>query len=185
MPTADSRVAPDQLKAMLAGAPKWVSNDNYAIHAKASGPVRALLVDRFKLVTHTGTTPLPAFVLSMGKGAPKMKQADDSSGPGCQFQPPTKDAPPEVINNLTFSCHNMSMDAFVSFLRQTASPYLRKPAVDSTGLKGSWDFDIHWTYQPPKGDAQGITIFDAIDIFDRNVRITIPVSDRNLAASSQ
>jgi uncharacterized protein (TIGR03435 family) len=34
--------------------------------------------------------------------------------------------------------------------------------VDSTGLKGGYDFDIEWTYQIPK-DADGTTIFTAVD----------------------
>ena len=37
--------------------------------------------------------------------------------------------------------------------------------VDSTGLKGSWDFDIKWTGrgQLAAAGADGISIFDAVD----------------------
>ena len=41
--------------------------------------LQALLADRFKLVVHTDTKPLPAFVLSVGKGKPKLKEADGSA----------------------------------------------------------------------------------------------------------
>ncbi len=64
---------------------------------------------------------------------------------------------------IKFSCHAITMGSFVDFLHDVASPYVRQPAVDQTGLKGTWDFDIHWNYQPPKGDDVGTTIFDAVD----------------------
>jgi uncharacterized protein (TIGR03435 family) len=56
----------------------------------------------------------------------------------------------------------MTMKAFADFLHDVASPYLTRPVVDQTGLKGGWDFDIAWTYQIPK-DADGVTIFAAVD----------------------
>ena len=55
------------------------------------------------------------------------------------------------------------MKAFATFLHQTASPYLDRPVVDQTGLKGAWDFDIQWSYQVPKPGADGIPIFAAVD----------------------
>jgi uncharacterized protein (TIGR03435 family) len=55
------------------------------------------------------------------------------------------------------------MLAFADFLREVASPYLARPVVDATGLKGAWDFDIQWTYDPPHGDADGTTVFTAVE----------------------
>jgi uncharacterized protein (TIGR03435 family) len=148
----------------------WVEFDRFDIYAKAPGKtseadaklmLRALLADRFKLVATTSTKPLPAFVLSAGK-TPKLKQAAATAEPGgCNFQPPAKGAPP-AVNSVTFACRNTTMEAFVEFLHDAASPYLTRPVVDATGLKGAWDFDIQWTYQIPK-DTDGITIFQAVD----------------------
>ena len=163
------------------GGPAWLDLDRFEITAKAPRTtsqddvklmLRALLTDRFKLVEHTGTKPLPAFVLSVGKGATKLKQADTSNadttpepghGPGCQFQPPPPNTPQTPTMEIKFSCHAETMESFVEFLRGVANPYLKNPVVDQTGLKGAWDFDIHWSYQPPKGDVPGTTIFDAVD----------------------
>jgi uncharacterized protein (TIGR03435 family) len=46
-----------------------------------------------------------------------------------------------------------------------AGDYLPNPAVDSTRLEGSWDFDLKWTPNRMLAQAgdEGITIFDAID----------------------
>jgi uncharacterized protein (TIGR03435 family) len=54
------------------------------------------------------------------------------------------------------------MPSFADFLHDVASPYLNRPVVDATGLKGGWDFDIEWTYRIPK-DTDGVTIFAAVD----------------------
>jgi len=59
----------------------------------------------------------------------------------------------------------MTMEAFASSLRGFAADYLTNAVVDSTQLKGSWDFDLKWT---PKVllqfvGADGVTLFDAID----------------------
>jgi uncharacterized protein (TIGR03435 family) len=64
---------------------------------------------------------------------------------------------------IKFSCHAETMQSFVEFLRQVASPYLKNPVVDQTGLKGAWDFDIHWSYQKPADGSSGTSIFDAVD----------------------
>jgi uncharacterized protein (TIGR03435 family) len=87
------RLAPDQLKAMLAGASKWVDHDDYEIHAKASGPVtkdqlrlmmQALLADRFKLVVHFETREAPVLALTLaepGKLGPNLHP--HAEGPAC------------------------------------------------------------------------------------------------------
>lgn len=153
------------------GGPSWLAFDRFDILAKAPAStsedtarlmLRTLLADRFKLVVQTDTRSLPAFVLSAGK-SPKLKSATDHTASGeCQFQQPPKDAPPTTAWNIRFSCHNTTMATFVEFLHNVASPYLTRPVVDATGLKGAYDFDIAWSYQIPK-DADGVTIFAAVD----------------------
>src|SRR5262249_53330609 len=73
------------------GGPNWVELDRFEIAAKAqrSTPpetialmLRSLLADRFKLVLHGDTKPIPAFVLTVGKGKPTIKPAARSNNPG-------------------------------------------------------------------------------------------------------
>ncbi|MGA1984164.1 MAG: TIGR03435 family protein [Acidobacteriaceae bacterium] len=163
------------------GGPPWLDLDRFDVVAQAprtTSPddirlmLRSMLIDRFKLAVHPGTKPLPAFVLTVGKAA-KIKPSDASSKPdpsdasasddqiidGCQYHPPPPNTP---LVEIRFTCHAITMESFANFLHDLASPYLKQPVVDQTGLKGTWDFDIHWTYQPPKADAPGTTIFDAV-----------------------
>ncbi len=156
------------------GGPSWLEADRFDIYAKTPGRasseaarlmLRALLADRFKLVLHSGTKQLPAFVLIVGKGGPKLTEADGSADPNCLYiQPPSN--PPAGTEPLhTFSCRNTSMQALAENLHEWAGDYLTDPVVDSTGLKGGWDFEIkfHSKNRVARAGASGVSVFDAID----------------------
>jgi uncharacterized protein (TIGR03435 family) len=154
------------------GGPAWLETARFDVVAKAprttSGEtvklmLQALLADRFKLVVHRDSKPVQAFVLTVGKGKPKLKDSENTGKTGCepQQQKPT----PGVIQYIVVSCHNVTMDAFAEILHDFASGYLTSPVVDSTGLKGSYDFDFKWTGRGQLAAAgdDGISIFDAVD----------------------
>jgi uncharacterized protein (TIGR03435 family) len=154
------------------GGPSWLEFNRYDVIAKAPNNtpqdelklmLQGLLADRFKLVVHKDSKPVPAFILSLGKGKPKLKEADGSGTTGCQAQPSAPE--PGVIPLNVASCHNVTMEAFAQVLRQMAGGYVTSPAVDQTGLKGGWDFDVKWTGrgQLAQAGADGISLFDAID----------------------
>jgi uncharacterized protein (TIGR03435 family) len=104
-------------------------------------------------------------VLKVGKsGKPKLKESDGSGNSGCQPVPPP--AQPGAIPYAMVSCHNMTMEAVARTLGAFGAAYLSSPVTDSTGLKGSWDFDLKWS--PTRGQlvlagADGLSIFDAVD----------------------
>jgi uncharacterized protein (TIGR03435 family) len=156
------------------GGPIWLETDRYDVIAKAPAAtspatlklmLRSLLADRFKLVVHTGDKPQPAYVLTVGKGKPKLKESDGSGEADCKYQDPPENAAPDVVRQIVFSCHHSTMEAFARNVHDWAGGYLTYPVVDSTGLKGSWDFDIKWTPRGllQKAGADGISIFDAVD----------------------
>lgn len=180
------RLAPDQLKALLAGVPKWVNDDNYAIHAKASGPVtkdqlrlmmQALLADRFKLVVHFETREAPVLALTLdkpGKLGPNLHP--HAEGPACD-QPDAKvfparcyvDARMRIGNGWREGSRNNSMKVIAKILTTTGG--LDHQLIDQTGLTGNYDFTVEWSpaasrvAAPDAGaapDAEGPTFLEAL-----------------------
>jgi uncharacterized protein (TIGR03435 family) len=96
-----------------------------------------------------------------GKGKPKLKEADGSGAPGCQTQAPPPE--PGKIPQITATCHSITMEAFAEKVHQMASGYLTSPVVDTTNIKGAWDFEIKWTPRGFIAQDGAISIFDAVD----------------------
>jgi uncharacterized protein (TIGR03435 family) len=148
----------------LAGAPKWMETDRYDIIAKADadGPqldidvlwslLRALLVERFKMVVHTEERPATAYTLVAAK--PKMKKADAATRTKCKEGPGTDGKDPRdktpVLSRLV-TCQGITMAQFADKLRTLASGYIHTPVLDATGLEGGYDFTLSFS---PAGMAQ-------------------------------
>jgi len=155
---------------MLVGAPKWMDSDRYDIVAKA--PVadldiedvwtmlRALVVERFQLATHTEDRPVTAYTLVAVK--PKMKQADPAGrmkykeGPAADGKDPRDKTP--ILSRLV-TCQNMTMAQFAEKLKDIAPGYIHTPVLDATGLEGGYDFTLSFSAagltRPPGGGPDG------------------------------
>lgn len=151
--------------------PAWLDYNRYDIDAKTapttSGAdqkvmLQALLSERFSLVVHNGTAPLPAYVLKASKDTTKLKPAASTENSGCDPHPPPPGSPPQI----DFTCHNQTMEQLAQLLRNNnGGGYLNKTVVDGTGLKEAFDFELKWT---PSGgrDRAGtaaVSIFDALE----------------------
>jgi uncharacterized protein (TIGR03435 family) len=166
---------------VIAGGSGWVGYDLFDVIAKvppgttpaeAKFMLRSLLADRFGLVIHEGTSPVPRYVLSIGKGGSKLRSSSGSEPPGCQAQqqgPPAAPggAPPDPATapNIKVACHNLTAALIADNLHRMAGGYLDHDVIDATKLEGPWDFDLEWTGRAQlaaKGDA-GISIFDAVE----------------------
>src|ERR1700689_3259773 len=75
----------------VVGGPNWLELDRFDVFAKAPADatpddlkimLRALLAERFKLVVHNETKPMPAWALTVGKH-PALKKSEGSGETGC------------------------------------------------------------------------------------------------------
>jgi len=184
------------------GGPSWLEMDRFDVRAKVpadSTPdtqklmLQSLLSERFKLVVHKETKPLPTYALVAGK-KPQLKPAEGTEDSGCKPQVQSGGGPegggmrimmagpvaggaegsaPVTITlgpggTVQYACRNMTMEAFASGLRSMFGASLGpNPIIEDTGLKGRWNFDVRWSVQMfgPIGNNQGdhITIFEAME----------------------
>lgn len=157
----------------VVNGPSWLGFDRFEVTAKlppsptsdaARLMLRSLLEDRFKLVAHTDTRPLPAMLLeTQQKVEPKLKQtADTSQRANCWLQVPGQhkegDPPPTTFS---VSCRNMSMEQFATWAGSLGQTF-QYPVVDSTGLHGPWDFDFTLTRDISAGTFK-LNVVEAID----------------------
>jgi uncharacterized protein (TIGR03435 family) len=145
------------------GGPNWLDYDRFKIVAKAPPDTRpatlrlmlqSLLADRFKLVVKQDTKPVPAYLLSKGKGEVNLKPAEGSSGSGCSILTPSfsGDGPPTG----GLQCRNVTMEAYASALRRLYAPIFQNlPVVDATGIEGAWDFEVRYAVLLPPNSGAG------------------------------
>lgn len=138
----------------IIGGPSWIDTDGWDITAQAEGiqgrltreqlspRLRAMLEDRFQLKIHSETRQLPGYSLTVDDHGPKL-------------QPNTDGKVSNGNNRDTLNAKKETMQWFAAFLIQT----LGGTVVDETGLKGEYDFVLHWspesTQLAPSDDSSG------------------------------
>ena len=147
----------------IVGAPKWIDSKRFDIMAKTSaasdGPrgvgfmdddlrlvLRALLIDRFKMVTHYEDRPVPAYTLTAIR--PKLTRADPANRTSCREAPVVAHDPRDINPSLSrlIQCQNITMAQFAQQL-QSLDPgdFPNDGVADATEIKGSWDFTISFS----------------------------------------
>jgi uncharacterized protein (TIGR03435 family) len=128
----------------IVGAPEWAGNALYDITAQPEGDgqpnerqwrsmLQKLLADRFKLSFRREKREMPAYVIVVAPGGPKLARSggDPNGLPGLFF----KGAGVLPAINATVGDLAGVMQSVV----------LDRPVVDQTGLTGRWDFTLQWT----------------------------------------
>jgi uncharacterized protein (TIGR03435 family) len=148
--------------------PAWLDLDRFDVSARAprtTSPddvklmLRAVLADRFHLVVHNDTHPIPTYVLRVDKSGPKLKPADDGEPSSVDEHHTPSNPPPGTPAYYSLTLHNQTMAQFRQILQGYGSNYISRPVVDATGLTGGYDFELAWTLRPA---PDGLTIFDAV-----------------------
>ncbi|HWG17078.1 MAG TPA: TIGR03435 family protein [Acidobacteriaceae bacterium] len=156
------------------GGPSWLEWDRWDVIAKvppgttqgsAKKMLQSLLKDRFGLVAHNGDGPMYVLTLAHGQASPALKPSSGTEEGTCKFDPATPGAQLPAGMSTPDRCHNVTMEQFAEILPTQANAYLQKPMVDRTGLKGTYDFELHWTGlgRLQSAGADGITVFDAVE----------------------
>ncbi len=189
------QVSPNYGKDIVAGLPKFADETRWDITAKVpltgdGAPnvvngrpqppplsiglemLNNLLIDRFQLKTHREQREITVYVLTAGKGKPKMTAAKDSDRTGCK---PAPNATPFLPGLRMTGCMNTSMGELAETIERMAPAYIDHPVVDETGIEGGWNFFLGWTPRPmlqqvdsnhPEGtaaDPTGISFFEAVE----------------------
>lgn len=157
----------------IVGGPNWLSIDRFDLLAsfpERSNPdtlrsmLQALLADRFKLVVHNDTRPLPAYAMTVAKSGVKMKKSDESGDPECKSPDTSGAAAQSGPIYTTYICHKVTMAEFADWAPIQAPAYFSGlTLVDHTNLNGAWDFTIKWSSRGQLDLPEAMTFLDGAE----------------------
>jgi uncharacterized protein (TIGR03435 family) len=149
--------------------PAWFSSETetYDLHAKvpagttkeqAKIMMQSLLAERFHLAVHHVSKDFPAYEIVVAKSGVKFKEA--TSGPiqakeGFPELPAGRAAATtaHTVGHARLAAHLEPISVLISMVRYSAG----QPIIDMTGLKGLYDFYLHFDPAPlsaePREDA--------------------------------
>jgi uncharacterized protein (TIGR03435 family) len=111
---------------------------------RAAPMLRALLEERFKLVTHREMKDVPGYALVVAKGGPKLKSNDN------------------VRQNMTYAgglqASQVPLETLASMLAKPAG----RPVVDKTGIEGKYDIRLSYAREGGPADSSVPSFFTAI-----------------------
>lgn len=141
-------------KRQVIGLPDWATTEEYDIDAVAESDqqlrlhfremLQALLADRFQLTFHREQRDMPAYLLTVAKGGPKMTPAkpDEGQESGCQR-----------LAQCTF--RHEDPQHLASWLQLVV---VDRPVIDRTGLATPYDFTLRWTPDESQFTGLGIRV---------------------------
>jgi uncharacterized protein (TIGR03435 family) len=140
----------------IANAPEWVKTEYFDadgladVEGEPSLPqfqslLRKLLAERFGLKAHKEQRVMAVFALTVAKGGPKLTPTKGERFSGGQQNAKGGEG------SRTLAFRDTPMQDFVAMMLD----YLDRPVVDQTGLKGSYDFTLKYTYDETRAPNDG------------------------------
>lgn len=159
----------------LTGGPAWMTSDHFDLIGKAPEGtsiddqrlmIQQVLRDRFQMKAHREEKPLRVYVLEVDKKGAKLNPTTSSGPPNCRrtasgFLTSDGKVISEGQGQRSIVCTNMTMVDFASRLPKLVSPPLDRSVVDTTNLKGAFDFEVRWAVE--LSDSLGTEGLDALE----------------------
>ena len=168
---------------LVTGLPGWAKTIRYDVETKMSPEmieefkklpqdqrdakrqlmVRAMLVDRFKLVAREEDKEMPVYALEQSKGGFKLKPIVAGSDP----EKTGAKLPNGMRGGMLMNGHNTLTGQSISiqFLASALSNTVHRQVVDRTGVTGDYDFTLKFQPEdaPAGGDSNDPSIFTALE----------------------
>jgi uncharacterized protein (TIGR03435 family) len=162
------------VRVQIAGGPSWMETEYYDISAKPEGSVpldqiygpmlQSLLEERFQLKVHREDREMPAYILTVAKGGPKLTATPDGSCAMLDMNHlPDNHKPGEPPLNV---CGTQSMRSspqgltikargitLAELTRGPLAQFFDRTIVDKTGLSGRYDVELQ--FAPEKLGGRG------------------------------
>ena len=124
--------------------------------------LRALLAERFHLGLHRETKTMQVYALEVAKNGLKLKESPEGATGEARC---TRSFAEHEGATLAAVCSRMTSADIAQQLQALAPGYFRDgPVVDSSGLKGVYDFKLEWiTNVEAANGSPGPTMFNAVE----------------------
>ncbi|HKA02019.1 MAG TPA: TIGR03435 family protein [Candidatus Solibacter sp.] len=129
--------------------PTWLRDQHFDIVAKTDAPLadedamrtplQDLLAERFGLKMHRETRELPALVLTVAKGGPKLQPSDGTTSATLPFKKANKTDVARIAGA------RLTMPQFADILARRLS----RPVLDKTSLTAAYRIRLEWTPDTP------------------------------------
>ncbi len=176
--------------ARMTGVPDWTKTPQAVYDVEATGTmppglsmqarndrvramVRALLLDRFKLVIHRESKEMPVYALLVAKGGPKLQRADIDEK-DCPEASRNALGPQSTSTPMPDECHVFSggvgrglhaRAANMSDLASFVGNWTDRPLLDKTGIQGLYRFETKG-YLPMDAMTARSDVPDAPTVFE-------------------
>ena len=154
----------------MVGGPPWIDTDRFDVMVKAEdgavlsdpdgfpGPVfamlRALLTERFGLVTHNEVRERPVYTLTLARAGHRLGAGLRPTGTDCAEAmrklvaplpgaAPSRDAPPCTFGGAPG--RTVGNNVSLAMLASVLSSNVGRPVIDRTGVAGYFDFTLDYT----------------------------------------